>query len=152
LCNIREKQKILLKPIIFIFICISFLSCQDKCISKSPVLRLKFKNYAKHYYGGIDSLNISDKNEIEFISNELKKLRSEINKSNLVKSNYGFVQIDFSNSACENEEYFSLIFTEQNGNIIRYSKGNYGTEKYYKNEKLTERVLKLMKLNKSITE
>ncbi len=137
---------------LIIFLSFIIIGCENKCIPNKTITKLRLTNKAQHFYGGLDSLSVIKTDQIQFISSELSKLGQNLKGSNLVKSNYGYVTVYFTNSECNDEEYFDLIFTENNGKIIRYGTGNYGTEKYYKNDKLAHYIQQILKLRQLNTE
>lgn len=122
---------------------IIFCSCIKKEKEKIdyPITKLELINKAEYYYSGLESINISDKNEINNIQREIDKLRNDLSKEIVISVNYGYVDILLKNDKGDKQESFSIVFTEYYGDIIRY-----GGKHYYRNQILVDLIKDKLKM------
>lgn len=103
-------------------------------------------NKAEHSYDGKKSLIISDKEKIKNIELLLKKLKTDISDETSAQMNFGFIEILFSTSDCENIGYFNIVFTENYGDLIHYNSDNDYDYEYFSNNEIVEYIKAEMKM------
>lgn len=119
--------------IFFLFCFFFFIACKKTPIDCSQS-NITIANRWYTYNGGADFLKIKNQEDIVFICNRIDSFSE--GEDVRVNYNYGYLSISL------NGQKIDVIFTVNNGVVYEMGKG-----KYVYDELLTNKIMKLMKIN-----
>ncbi|SDQ81068.1 hypothetical protein SAMN05421664_2682 [Chryseobacterium soldanellicola] len=119
---------------IYILLISAFIICCKNKPKECNTAELQIENRWYEFNGGIKNLNIKNRNDIIFICKKINQFSE--GEEVMVNYNYGYITIFINNQKID------MIFTVKNGVVY-----NVGVGKYVYDEELTNRIMKLMKIN-----
>nr|WP_321221510.1 hypothetical protein [uncultured Psychroserpens sp.] len=118
-----------------VIIAVCQIGCKSEIKKLCPSDELIFISKAKSCYDGKNQTFLNSEKEINLICDKLESLSAPINNAS-VNFNKGFVEV-----YSENEILYIIIFSEDNGAIIRYQ------QDYYYNNSLVNKSLEYLNMS-----
>ena len=120
-----------MRYIVLLVVFVVFLNtCEKKTKLNSPITEIEFLNNAEYYYGGLELFSLEDKKEVEYLIERVHELKDDKSNEVMISVNYGYVDVISFDENHNSEKYFSVVFTEFYGDVIRYNGKHY----YYDEE------------------
>jgi hypothetical protein len=127
-----------------LFLGVILLGCKSKEKIKPPYSGIRIINNAEYYYGGIKEITLAKSKDINYVIAKIKNLTDDKNNEVQINVNFGYTDIKLLNKESKEEEYFSIVYTEFYGDVIRY-----GGKHYYYNQELVDFIKKKLKMWKA---
>jgi hypothetical protein len=127
----EEDHTVKMKKLVFIFLITLFLGCSKTKKKTTEFTKLKLVNRASHFFNGKPNCYLEDKKEIDYVFNVINSLNEDYSDRILISVNYSYVEVLLVDENSNKEEFFSVVFTQHNGDVIRY-----GGKHYYYNQEL----------------
>lgn len=120
-----------MKKSAIIFIILVLLGCSKIKKETFEFTKLQLVNKASYYFKGYPDRYIENQKEIDYVFGLINRLTDDYSDSVLISVNYSYVEVLLVDENSNKEEFFSVIFTKHNGDVIRY-----GGKNYYYNQEL----------------
>lgn len=114
-----------MKRLALIFVIFLFLGCGKTLKEKPKYTKLKLINKASYFFNGKPSCYIEDEQEIDYVFSVVNSLKDDYSDRILVSVNYSYVEVLLVDDKSNKKEFFSIIFTKHNGDVIRYEGKHY---------------------------
>ena len=127
----EEDHTVKMKKLVFIFLITLFLGCSKTKKKTTEFTKLKLVNRASHFFNGKPNCYLEDKKEIDYVFNVINSLNEDYSDRISINVNYGFVEVLLVDKKSNKEDFFLVVFTKYDGDIIRY-----GGKHYYYDQEL----------------
>ncbi len=127
-----------------LFLGIVLSSCKAKEKLTPPYAGIRIINNAEYYHGGVKEVILTKNDDINYIISEIKNLTNDKKDEVQINVNLGYTEVRLLDQEEKEEEYFSIVFTEFYGDVIRY-----GGKHYYYNQELVDFIKKKLKMWKT---